>query len=250
MPARKVDIVFCLDTSDSMKPCIDGVRENINRLIMQLQQASFDWRIDYVAHCMPGKGVYRTLSVGGGTTGLLYRSGSAEGRFFTKDVDLFRQKLGKLDVCGDEDMLCALDTALDFPFGPANETQRVVVLISDEPFETNEEEAFKLALPKVPDIMEKIRARHITFLAVMPVRDGGVVEKLAMVDRADIIPVEEGDLGMSKVDMADLFSQLGKTISVSTMQSSGEENYQRALFDQDKWGTAGSYDPIGDKGRR
>lgn len=247
MSARKVDIVFCLDTSDSMKPCIDGVRENINRLVTQLQQANFEWRIDFVAHCMPGDNVYRNLSVHGGTIDMLYRN-QEEGKFFTTDVELFKSRLDKISVCGDEDMLCALDTAIDFPFGPANETQRVIVLISDEPFETNEDSAFAIAKDKVDDIMEKIRARHITFLAVMPVREGGVVEKLAMIDRADITPVEERDLGMRNVDMADLFSQLGKTISVTTMQASVEEPYKRALFNQDKWGAASAgFKKIGDK---
>ena len=94
--------------------------------------------------------------------------------------------------------------------------------------------------------MEKIRARHITFLAVMPVREGGVVEQLSLCDRADIIPVEENDLGMTQVDMVELFNQLGKTISVSTQQSSGEEPYQQALFGQDLWGAAGGFQPIGD----
>lgn len=247
MPSRKVDIVFCLDTSESMKPCIDAVRANIGRLLTQLQQAHFDWRLDFVAHCMPGRHIYRMLSVAGGTTQLLYRSGNAAEHFFTQDVEAFRRALGELEVCGDEDMLCALDTAIDFPFGPANETQRVVILISDEPFETNEEEAFQRAKEKVEAIMEKIRARHITFLAVMPVREGGVVEQLSLCDRADIIPVEENDLGMTQVDMIELFNQLGKTISVSTQQSSGEEPYQRALFGQDQWSKAGGgFRPIGD----
>ena len=153
MSARKVDIVFCLDTSDSMKPCIDGVKENINRLVTQLQQANFEWRIDFVAHCMPGRGIYRVLSVHGATSDFLYRGSSDQ--FFTTDVNLFRQRLGELEVCGDEDMLCALDFALDAPFGPANETQRVIVLISDEPFETNEDTAFQRAQGMVNDILEK-----------------------------------------------------------------------------------------------
>ena len=38
----------------------------------------------------------------------------------------------------------------------------------------------------------------------------------------------------------------GKTISVTTMQSSGEEPYKRALFGQDEWGVADGFDPIGD----
>lgn len=246
MPARKVDIVFCLDTSDSMQPCIDSVRKNIGRLIDQLKDAKFEWRLDFVAHNMPGEHVYSVQSLNGNTCDLLY-GGDPEGRFFTTDVERFKQALERQDVEGDEDMLCALDFALDMPFGPANTTQRVVVLISDEPFETNEPTAFKEAKEKVDAIMEKIRARHITFLAVMPVRDGGVIDKLSMIDRADIIPVEEDDQGLQNVDMADLLSQLGKTISVNTMQSAGEEPYQRALFHQDKWGKTSSFEHIGDK---
>lgn len=246
MPARKVDIVFCLDTSDSMQPCIDSVRENIGRLIDQLKDAKFEWRLDFVAHHMPGRRVYHTETLNGNACDLLYGN-DPESHFFTTDIERFKQALGQQKVAGDENMLCALDFALDMPFGPANTTQRVVVLISDEPFETNEPEAFEKALGKVDAIMEKIRARHITFLAVMPVRDGGIAEKLSMVDRADIIPVEENDQGMQNVDMADLLGQLGKTISVTTMQSSGEEPYKRALFGQDKWPTVKDFDHIGDK---
>ena len=250
MPARKVDVVFCLDTSDSMKPCIDAVRTNIGKLIDQLRNAQFEWRIDFVAHCMPGRGIYRTLSLGGDTCELLYHNDFGAYGFFTTDIEQFKKKLTHLTVAGDEDMLCALDFALDFPFGPAYETQRVVILISDEPFETNEESAFERSKTKVKDIMEKIRARHITFLAVMPVREGGVAEQLSMVDRAEITPIEENDLGLSNVDMGDLLSQLGKSISVSIMQSSDEEPFQRALFNQDRWGVSSGFNPIGDtKGR-
>ena len=245
MPARKVDIVFCIDTSDSMKPCIDAVRANINRLIEQLKEAKFEWRVDFVAHCMPGRGVYRTLSLNGDTCDLLYRN-SSSGRFFTTDIERFKTALARLNVAGDEDMLCALDFALDFPFGSADETQRVVILISDEPFETNEDTAFERSRTKVDDIMEKIRARHVTFLAVMPVREGGIAERLSMVDRAEITPIEENDLGMQGVDMADMLSQLGKSISVATVQSGGEESFKRALFGQDRWGVTSGYDSIKD----
>ena len=245
MPARKVDIVFCIDTSDSMKPCIDAVRANINRLIEQLKGAKFEWRVDFVAQCMPGRHVYHTESLNGSTWDLLYRN-SIPGSFFTTDIERFKSALARLDVAGDEDMLCALDFALDIPFGPADETQRVIILISDEPFETNEDTAFQRSKTKVEDIMEKIRARHVTFLAVMPVREGGIAEKLSMVDRAEITPVDENDLGMENVDMADMLSQLGKSISVATMQSGGEESYKRALFNQDKWGVSSDFAPIGD----
>lgn len=248
MPARKVDIVFCLDTSDSMKPCIDAVRENIGKLVDQLRQANFDWRLDFVAHHLAGKNaganVYIHESLRGPTYPMLY-----EGRnvaFFTDDVEEFKRGLSYVETAGDENMLMALDFALDMPFGPANETQRVVVLISDEPFETNEPTAFETAKEKVEAIKKKIQDRHVTLLAIMPIREGGVAESLAEVDRADFTPVEENDLGLKNVDMMSLFRQLGKTISTLTAQSNGEEHYERALFNQGKWGTAAKIDRISD----
>lgn len=250
MPARNVDIVFCLDISDSMKPCIDAVRDHIDSLLHQLQATNFSWRLGLLAHHMPGKRVYHTETLKSHDSceslDCLYGRKGSEEELFTTDIAQFRRALNAVCVAGDENMLCALDMALDFPFGPTNTTQRVVILISDEPFETNEPSAFAEAKEKVEDIMEKIQARHITFLAVMPVREDGVAEKLAMVDRADIIPVEEGDLGMRNVDMKGLLSQLGRTISVTTMQSSEERAYKRALFGQDRWVAISSFSRIGD----
>lgn len=251
MPARKVDIVFCLDTSDSMKPCIDSVRENIGKLLEQLEKASFEWRLDFVAHNIPGREngalVFHLDSVNIPAWPALYGKDANRGEeFFTKDVAKFKRRLGELECTGDESMLLALDTALDFPFGPADETQRVVILVSDEPFESNEPEAFAEAKTKVEALKQKIMDRHVTLLAVMPVREGGVAEELSTVDRADFTPVDEKDLGMKHVDMASLLKQLGKTISVTTVQSGGRDEYKRALFKQDKWATADSWSSIGD----
>ena len=248
MPARKVDIVFCLDTSDSMKPCIDAVRDNIGRLIRQLRQANFEWRLDYVAHNVcgydNGSSVYTHNSLYGDPLDIFYHDSSP--RFFTTDEEEFKRGLASLECEGDENMLLALDIAMDAPFGPVNETQRVIVLISDEAFETNEPSELEAARDKVDDIKQKLMDRHITLLAVMPVREGGIAESLSEVDRSDFMPVEENDLGLRKVNMVDLFSQLGRTISTFTAQSNGRENYRRALFGQDRFGRADNYDSIGD----
>ncbi len=253
MPARKVDIAFCLDTSDSMKPCIDAVRKNIGQMIDQLKQANFEWRLGFVAHHIAGRNdrggyVYTQQSISGGTLDILYHNGQStnESGFFTSNIEVFKGALADLECAGDEDMLLALDTTLDAPFGLKNETQRVVVLISDEPFETNEPERLKYSKEKLEDIKQKIMDRGITLLAVMPIRENGIAEDLSMVDKADFTDVEENDAGMTKVDMSSLFSHLGKTISVSTMQSNGEETYKRALFNQDKWGSSSSFKSIGD----
>ena len=109
MPARKVDIVFCLDTSDSMKPCIDAVRDNIGRLIRQLRQANFEWRLDYVAHNVcgydNGSSVYTHNSLYGDPLDIFYHDSSP--RFFTTDEEEFKRGLASLECEGDENMLLA-----------------------------------------------------------------------------------------------------------------------------------------------
>ena len=47
------DIVFCVDVSGSMRPAIDGVRKNIEKLVKSLNQSGgqmvWDVRFDYLA---------------------------------------------------------------------------------------------------------------------------------------------------------------------------------------------------------
>lgn len=236
MPARKVDIVFCLDISDSMAPCITAVKENITTLVKQLKQANFDWRLDFIAHCVPGANVYSTHSMRVfSALDSLYTTPKPSD-FFTESLDEFIRGISKLEVEGDEDMLFALDCALDMPFGPADETQRVVILLSDEPFTTNFRFHEKKNRDKVASLIAKIQARHITLFAVMPHDE--IAEDLATVDKAEFIPVEKTDNGLAEIDLKKLFAQFGKTISVQTRQQGVEEKYEEALFGQKSMGIA------------
>lgn len=245
MPARKVDIVFCLDISDSMAPCINAVKENITSLVKQLRQANFDWRLDFIAHCVPGEHVYATHSLREYCAGdSLYRKPNPS-RFFTDKLDEFCAGISKLEVAGDEDMFYALDCALDMPFGLADETQRVIILLSDEPFITNYRFHEKKYREKLAPLIAKIQARHISLFGVMPHDE--IVEDLATVDKADFTPVEKTENGLAEIDLKKLFEQFGKTISVQTKQQGGEEKYEEALFGQKDMGYADpGWDPIND----
>ena len=236
MPARKVDIVFCLDISDSMAPCITAVKDNISSLVKQLRQANFDWRLDFIAHCVPGENVYSTHSLRDYcAVDSLYRKPN-NSVFFTDNLDEFIRGISKLEVAGDEDMLYALDCALDMPFGAADETQRVVIMLSDEPFTTNYLFQGKKRRDKIASLIAKIQARHITLFAVMPHDE--IAEDLVTVDKAELIPVEKTDNGLAEVDLKKLFEQFGKTISIQTRQQGGEEKYEEALFGQKEMGYA------------
>jgi hypothetical protein len=246
MPARKVDIVFCLDISDSMAPCIAAVKDNITTLVKQLRQANYDWRLDFIAHNVPGEHVYSAKSVRKySVISSLYRKPNPSD-FFTDSLDEFCAALSKLEVDGDENMLYALDCALDMPFGPAAETQRVVIMLSDEPFISNYRFHEDKRREKVSALITKIQARCVTLFAIMPHDE--IVEDLATVDKADFIPVETKDNGLAEIDLGKLFAQFGKTISVQTRQQGEEGKYEEGLFGQKTMGDAdSSWDSITDK---
>ena len=50
MPATVVDLVLLVDTSDSMKPCFERLRDNLSQLLGPLRQASFSVRIGLVGY--------------------------------------------------------------------------------------------------------------------------------------------------------------------------------------------------------
>src|SRR5688572_3919910 len=50
---RVADVVFCIDASNSMQPCIDAVRKNLAQFVSGLQsggQSTWDVRFDFLAH--------------------------------------------------------------------------------------------------------------------------------------------------------------------------------------------------------
>lgn len=238
MPARKVDIVFCFDASESMKPYVASVCRHVSSMIESIRQAKFAWRVDFVAHHVLGRTdvgtVYCDRSVFGDTVDLLYEADEA--RFFTKSIKEFKTAMSDMSFEGDENMLYALDLALDFPFGPATDTQRVVILLSDEEFETNEPSCLKRCKELLPDICQKIQDRHITLFAAMPIRRGGMAEELAKVDRANFVALVKDSNGKIEFNVLNWLRQLGQSISSSAIsRTSGKERYARALFNQDIW---------------
>jgi hypothetical protein len=132
-------------------------------------------------------------------------------------------------VGGDEDNLVALDIALDHPFGPVSTTKRVVALFSDEKLEAG---AQRTAIKEfIPRIVEKLHARRIKLFCAMPYSDAA--QQLSEANGSEIEDV--GGQGLTGVDFRTLLGQMGKSISVSSLQGALEEKYERALFGQDQW---------------
>ena len=237
------DIVFCLDASDSMAPCIDGVRMHVTSFVQGLQggqQGTWDLRMDFLAHsCSLDGSVIHTESLRHAqfeVVRALYGNGNASqpqgGGFFTASVDDFRDRLASIATSGNEQALVGLDLALDFPWRPASKCHRVVIQMTDEPFETGaslpEQEA------RLADLIQKIQDLRVMLFLVAP--DSPVFSKLSEVDRCEYTVVDSRQSGLEGVDFREVLSFIGKSVSVSTLQQTEPTRVRRGLFGQDKWG--------------
>src|SRR5262249_19667234 len=104
-----VDVVFCLDASGSMAPCIDGVRKNLDAFLDALAgdvNRKIDCRIDFIAHsCDESGGLFRSKTLNKNGLDLihaLYGQSPQPSAFFTTDREAVRRELRQVAVYGDE----------------------------------------------------------------------------------------------------------------------------------------------------
>jgi uncharacterized protein involved in tellurium resistance len=236
MSARNVDLVLLVDASESMRPCFGALRNNLDDLLYPLRQANFKVRFGLVAYAAAvanGGPVYDHTFVGGsGLTMIrqLYSDQPGPEQFFTDDPDVVMRTLAGLHAQGNENTLLALDIAADFPFGPVQSTRRVIAVFTDEPLE--EDVTGGKTLTILPELIEKLQSRRIQLYVAAPSSDG--LNELGTLDGAQIQTVQGGD-GLRSIDFRKLLAQMGKSISLSTMQIGDEPPWQRALFGQDNW---------------
>lgn len=244
MPAPNVDLVFVVDASASMKPCFDRLRAHLDQLLQPMQGRVGRIRFGLIAQSVgasSSKAVYEhRFLCGGGPDALskLYHRSPNDpdprGEFFTDDPKRLRAALDEVRPQGNEDILVALDLALDFPFGPIKDTKRVVALFSDEPFEGGV--AGSGRNDSIPALIEKIQARHIQLFCAVPEGPGAL--ELSQADRSELEFTSGGEDGLASVDFRRLLGQMGKSISASSVQSIAEPPYRRAVFGEDRWGAA------------
>ncbi len=254
------DVVFCLDASDSMKPCIDGVKTHISSFLEGLKsdrQRNWDVRFDFLAHQtvlgeggVIGHGHYSLYHNGesseeGDVLTALYTGQKGQqgqrGRFFTTDINEFKRGLEKVEVIGDEGPFVALDSCLDFPWRKAGECHRVVIFMTDEPFETSsapeEERQF------LEELLQKTQDLKVLLFIVAP--DSPAYEELAEVDKSEYEAVDGRSAGLADVDFRKLLSGIGKSVSVSTanqQKPTAEKKVKRGLFGQTEWGNVEGVD--------
>jgi hypothetical protein len=233
-----VDVVFCLDASGSMAPCIDGVRRNVGAFLDGLTgnaSRSIDCRIDFLAHsCDEAGNLMRSNSLRRGGPDIiaaLYGQKPDPGAFFTTDPAAVRAALNGVDVFGDEAMLVALDLCLDFPWRPRAGCHRVVVMLTDEPLEANADARNQRRM--VGAVIDKIHALGVMLFLVGPKSEG--FDELAEADKSQYQQVGQASDGLGTLDFARVLAHIGKSVSVSQLQGSPDQPVKRALFGQDRW---------------
>jgi hypothetical protein len=153
---------------------------------------------------------------------------------------MFVQTLSGIVPTGDEHSLLGLDFALDFPFGRLSDTRRVISVFSDEKIEDGAITPDELA--KIPNLIEKIQARRVKLFATLP--RSPAAEQLSEIGGSEFEEVNGGD-GLKSVDFKKLLSQMGKSVSIFSLQATSEPPYQKAIFGQDKWVIgSGSFDGL------
>lgn len=239
MGANKVDILFVIDASDSMSPCFQKLRDNLRRFIMPLNQASFSIRFGLLAYNAGGDGrqaIYEHTFIAGNAPNLvkgLYASNPDVGKYFTSDANQFLRALDSVRTQGDENTPLALDIASDFPFETPDESRRVIALFSNEKLETGILE--NEPLEKFPQVLQKIARRKISLYAYLPASNAAAM--MTRLPKSIITSVEEGANCWDKVDFGQMLEQMGKSISVSSLQMTREPEYQQAVYGQNAWDT-------------
>jgi hypothetical protein len=233
-----VDVVFCLDASGSMAPCIDGVRRHLDAFLDALAGDSnrkIDCRLDFLAHCCgEDGGLVRSKSLN--TSGeelirALYSQAPRPGAFFTTDRAAVRAALRDVEVYGDEAMLIALDMVLDYPWRPLAGCHRVVVLLTDEPLEANA--VWPAQRAKLDAVIDKVQRLGVKLYLVGPASPG--LDTLAEADKCLFQKAAQTYDGLGSLDFAKVLGQIGKSVSASVLQARPEAGVKRALFGQDQW---------------
>lgn len=238
MSARGVaDVVFCLDRSGSMQPCLEAVKAHVADFVRGLGadgQRQWDLRFDFVAHYAApgdrGRAVFGMSSVFNDCVIDPLYCGD-QGRLFTNDPVEFAKAIGQITVIGDEAPLFALDTCLDFPWRDAAECHRVVVMLTDEPLEDGlcVDEQLRL----MPDVIQKIRDLRVMLFLVGP--ESAAFDRLATVERSEYEVCGRVGDGLATVDFGRVLAGIGKSVSASRTQGGPRVAPRRGLFGQASW---------------
>jgi hypothetical protein len=184
------DVLFCIDTSGSMEPCLEGVKNNVNLFIDSMITANpnvkIDWRIGFC---------------GQNTSEFLHLD-------FTTDVNKFKSELAKVETNANEYTPAAIDYCLTkFDWRPS--TSKFLVVFTDEVAEGGFEPDY--FSEKFDELLTKIQSKHIYLHFYGPrCKFYG-----RFYQQSRCFPEYLGDKDFQKIDFSSLLTKLGKTVSNS-----------------------------------
>jgi len=239
---RKADIVFCLDSSASMRPCFDALRRHLADFVDGLSangQFAWDLRFGLIAHAASetpdGSHVFSHITLSGEDAfDLLYGSSAANdpSKMFTSEPAVVAASLDRLSAKGDEATLVAIDFCLDMPWRDDPVCHRAVIVLTDEPIETGVMVGEQVAT--LSGMIQKIQALGVLLFVVGP--ESAAFNTLAEADRSEYEVVDENSDGLARVDFGELLSQIGKSVSASRYGGQVAPKVTRGLFGQAEWG--------------
>ena len=229
-----------------MKPCFEALMAHLNDLVNSLRGDGNDWdlRFDFISQSVAlsqsdtRTRVFQHHSVfTSDVLTELYGRPNPEDRFFTSDRREFLNALSQIECKGDEAMLVALDTAIDYPWRHSAECHRVLVFLTDEPCETNFDNGLKYT-KKLDEMISKIQDRRIMLFIVAP--ESGAYDDLSQANLCEYKVIDSSNDGFQKVDFSKIMEFIGRSVSVAEVTSSISDSSYRALYGQDKWDSSAS----------
>jgi von Willebrand factor type A domain len=201
-PKGIADVVICIDCTGSMSPCIEGVKNHVQKLVEGFQaneSIKLDWRVRLVE--------YRDLNEGEATKQYP----------FTTDIGTFRTQVQNLVASGGgdepESTLDAIFTALHSDW--RKQSNKCIIVFTDATCHPDmHPSTVQPGQPSdVDEVINKLyetRARLFLFAPKFEIYDA-----LAGADRMEY-EVVSNSAGLGDVDFAKLMNAIGKTISAST----------------------------------
>jgi hypothetical protein len=197
------DVVFCIDSTGSMGPCIEGVKENVGRLIQGFsadKQSTLDWRVRLVS--------YRDL-----------RAGEVAEEFaFTDNAEEFVSQIRSIKASGGgdepESTLDAIMTAAKSDWRP--QCNKVVVLLTDASThpELHPSSVSSGQAKDMDEVINTLAGKGILLHLYGPKCDA--YERLAQQSRVMYYQVASGT-GLVDSDFGKVMESIGKTVSVTTL---------------------------------
>jgi len=236
------DIVFCIDVSGSMTPCLEGVCEHVGKLVDGLAsngQTNWDVRFDFLVFSdgcnvddvkLQGLHYYHSVFLDAeGIIRNIYHNGNKQ-KFFTRDVHEFKQALGSVNTFARQQHPIALDIAADFPWRPSDSCHRVVILLSDQEPDGRDDGLFSQG--RLDALANKIQRKRIKLFMVGP--EDPFYGTLASIDRSEYESCPYGDLTPGAIDFKELLGNIGKSVSTSQYVDNGN-SAPEPIYGQQSW---------------